>query len=132
MVLRAPRCAASVQPGQFVHLRVATGADILLRRPFSIHRAEGDRIEILYQILGEGTLRMAEKAVGDASMDLVGPLGRGWSVPETITHALFDAKFEILARRKVHAWEVKEAAVTMEDSIEGLALAINLNVHIAS
>jgi dihydroorotate dehydrogenase electron transfer subunit len=88
MVLKAPRCAESVLPGQFVHLRVATGADILLRRPFSIHRAEGDRVEILYQILGEGTLRMAEKSVGDASMDLVGPLGRGWSAPEGIAHAL--------------------------------------------
>ncbi len=88
MVLEAPRCAASVQPGQFVHLRVASGADIILRRPFSIHRAEGARVEILYQILGEGTLRMAEKPVGDTSMDIVGPLGRGWSVPEGAAHAL--------------------------------------------
>lgn len=89
MVLRAPRCAANVQPGQFVHLRVATGSRIILRRPFSIHRAERDSVEILYQILGEGTLRMAEKPVGDVSMDLVGPLGHGWEAPEGITHALF-------------------------------------------
>lgn len=89
MVLHAPRCAASVQPGQFVHLRITAGADIILRRPFSIHRADGDRVEILYQIVGEGTLRMAEKPVGDSSMDIVGPLGRGWSVPGAVTHALF-------------------------------------------
>jgi len=88
MVLRAPHCAASVRPGQFVHLRVAKGSDIILRRPFSIHRAYTDRVEVLYQILGTGTLRMAEKPVGDASMDLVGPLGRGWSAPETLSHAL--------------------------------------------
>ena len=91
MVLRAPRCAASVQPGQFVHLRVATGADIILRRPFSIHRAYGERIEILYQILGTGTLRMAEKSPGDQSMDLVGPLGHGWEHPDHVGNALLVA-----------------------------------------
>lgn len=88
MVLHAPHCAASVRPGQFVHLRLGRGTDIILRRPFSIHRAYADRVEILYQILGTGTLRMAETPVGDTSMDLVGPLGRGWSAPDTIAHAL--------------------------------------------
>lgn len=89
IVLQAPRCAELVLPGQFVHLRVATGADIILRRPFSIHRAYDDRIEILYQILGEGTLRLAEKEPGDTSMDLVGPLGHGWHAPEGTAHVLF-------------------------------------------
>jgi len=91
IVLRAPRCASLVKPGQFVHLRVATGADIILRRPFSIHRAYDDRIEILYQILGTGTLRLAEKPAADDSMDLVGPLGHGWGMPEGISHALLVA-----------------------------------------
>lgn len=91
IVLRAPQCARLVKPGQFVHLRVATGADIVLRRPFSIHRAYDDRIEILYQILGQGTLRLAEKTVGDESMDLVGPLGHGWQIPDGISHALLVA-----------------------------------------
>jgi dihydroorotate dehydrogenase electron transfer subunit len=90
MALHAPRTAAIVQPGQFVHLRVARGADIILRRPFSVHRVSGERIEILYQILGEGTLRMAEKTIGE-KMDVVGPLGRGWQVPETARHALLVA-----------------------------------------
>jgi dihydroorotate dehydrogenase electron transfer subunit len=71
-----------------VHLRVATGADIILRRPFSIHRAYGERVEILYQILGTGTLRLAETPAGDSSMDLVGPLGHGWQAPDGIAHAL--------------------------------------------
>lgn len=88
MVLRAPGCAETVQPGQFVHLRVQKGADFILRRPFSIHRVEGERVEILYQILGDGTLSMAEKPAGDESMDLVGPLGRGWSASEGLSHAL--------------------------------------------
>ena len=90
VVLHAPRTAAAIRPGQFVHLRVATGADIILRRPFSVHRTQGDRLEILYQILGRGTLRLAETPVG-AVMDVVGPLGHGWEVPEGATHALLVA-----------------------------------------
>lgn len=88
IILHAPRCAAHVEPGQFVHLRVTEAGDLILRRPFSVHRAEGERIEILYQVLGAGTLRLAEKEPGDRSMDLVGPLGSGWWVPEGTAHAL--------------------------------------------
>lgn len=91
VVLDAPRCAADIAPGQFVHLRVSTGTDLLLRRPFSVHRAYEGRIEILYQILGAGTLRLAEKEPGDDSMDIVGPLGRGWEVPEGAAHVLLVA-----------------------------------------
>jgi len=86
--MRAPRCAASIAPGQFVHVRVASGADIILRRPFSVHRVAGESIEILYQVLGAGTLRLAEKAPGDTSMDIIGPLGHGWSIPDGAAHAL--------------------------------------------
>lgn len=91
VALQAPRCAAAVLPGQFVHLRVGAGTDTILRRPFSIHRAYGNTIEILYQILGAGTLQLAEKAAGDTSMDLIGPLGRGWNVPDDASHALLVA-----------------------------------------
>jgi dihydroorotate dehydrogenase electron transfer subunit len=90
IVLHSPRIAASVQPGQFVHLRIDTGADIILRRPFSVHRVSGERLEILYQILGTGTLRLAEKPVG-AQMDALGPLGHGWSAPEGLSHVLLVA-----------------------------------------
>lgn len=91
IALHAPRCAATVRPGQFVHLRVSRGSELLLRRPFSIHRAVGDRIEILYQVLGAGTLQLAEKEQGDESMDLIGPLGHGWQVPVGTAHTLLVA-----------------------------------------
>jgi dihydroorotate dehydrogenase electron transfer subunit len=91
IALHAPRCAATIQAGQFVHVRVATGADIILRRPFSVHRALGERIEILYQVLGAGTLRLAKKEPGDETMDILGPLGHGWDVPEGLGHALLVA-----------------------------------------
>ena len=90
VVLEAPLTAASVSPGQFVHLRIARGADFILRRPFSVHRAPGDRIEILYQVLGRGTRALAELERG-AEMDLIGPLGTGWSIPAGADHALIVA-----------------------------------------
>jgi dihydroorotate dehydrogenase electron transfer subunit len=90
IALRAPKVAGAIAPGQFVHVRVATGTDFILRRPFSVHRVIGERIEILYQILGTGTLALAEKVAGDA-MDVVGPLGHGWAVPEGLGRALLVA-----------------------------------------
>ncbi|MBA4371147.1 MAG: dihydroorotate dehydrogenase electron transfer subunit [Coriobacteriaceae bacterium] len=90
LVLHAPHTAASIAPGQFVHLRIAQAADFILRRPFSVHRAEGERLEILYQVLGRGTRELSSKAPGDA-MDLIGPLGHGWEIPAEATHALLVA-----------------------------------------
>jgi dihydroorotate dehydrogenase electron transfer subunit len=90
LVLRAPRVAATVEPGQFIHLRIEAGADFILRRPFSVYRASGDVVEILYQVLGRGTRVLAGKRPGDA-MDAIGPLGHGWSVPSGTARALLVA-----------------------------------------
>lgn len=88
LVLDAPKCASAVLPGQFVHLRIGRDTGNILRRPFSVYRAGSGRIEILYQVVGQGTLQLAQKPAGDESMDVVGPLGRGWRVPEDAAHAL--------------------------------------------
>ncbi len=90
IVLSSPRIAATVRPGQFVHLRITENADFILRRPFSVHRALGERIEILYQVLGRGTRELSAKARGDV-MDAIGPLGHGWDVPEDAAHVLLVA-----------------------------------------
>lgn len=89
-VFEAPRIAEAVEPGQFVHLRIARGTDFILRRPFSVHRAAGPRIELLYQVLGKGTRALAAAERG-AEMDAIGPLGTGWRVPEGAAHALIVA-----------------------------------------
>ncbi len=90
VALAAARTASSVAPGQFVHLRIAEGADFILRRPFSVFRAGGGRIEILYQTLGRGTRALATVGPG-TEMDLIGPLGSGWKTPEGVAHALLVA-----------------------------------------
>lgn len=87
IVLDAPRTAATVEPGQFVHLRITRHADFILRRPFSVHRARGERLEILYQVVGRGTHALEDARPGDV-MDVIGPLGHGWVIPEGATSAL--------------------------------------------
>lgn len=87
LALEAPRVSAAIAPGQFVHLRITRGADFILRRPFSGHRAYDHRLELLYQVLGRGTRDLAEKERGD-ELDLIGPLGTGWRLGDGIRHAL--------------------------------------------
>lgn len=91
LTLRAPRCAGTILPGQFVHLRVRSRPANILRRPFSVHRVKGDTLEILYQVLGSVTRAMTELEPGDESTDVIGPLGNGWTIPESTAHALIVA-----------------------------------------
>ena len=51
--LTAPPVAQSVRPGQFVMLGLDPGP--LLRRPFSVYRAEGERLEVILKPVGAGT-----------------------------------------------------------------------------
>ena len=73
MRIRAPKCAATAQPGSFVHI---TCDDTLpMRRPLSIMRVEDDCIEILYKIVGDG-LRLLSKKRPGASISVLGPIGQ--------------------------------------------------------
>jgi dihydroorotate dehydrogenase electron transfer subunit len=79
MRLRAPEIAAAAQPGQFVHLRVKSGLDPLLRRPLSIGIAEGEHIGLLFRVVGHGT-RLLSQVVPSESLDLLGPLGNPFTL----------------------------------------------------
>ncbi|MBN2080478.1 MAG: dihydroorotate dehydrogenase electron transfer subunit [Spirochaetes bacterium] len=65
-------------PGQFVNVRVADGYDPLLRRPFSIFSHEGTEIGIVVKTVGRGTGLLSAREPG--SIDVIGPLGRGFSL----------------------------------------------------
>lgn len=80
MVLSCPQIARQARPGQFIHLRVCRSFPPLLRRPFSIHRLEGEKIELLYKVVGEGTKILSGKKRGEY-LDIVGPLGNGYRLP---------------------------------------------------
>ncbi len=78
--LQAPEIAAIAQPGQFVMVRCGHSHDILLQRPFSIHRIDnGEQIAILFNVVGRGTEWLAQCREGDY-LYLLGPLGKGFSL----------------------------------------------------
>jgi len=76
-------------PGQFVMVRLAGQVSPLLRRPFSIHDLilEENRVtsfDILYKIIGSGTEALSMSSAGDV-LDVLGPLGRGFSTRGTFS-----------------------------------------------
>ncbi len=74
---RAGPIAREVRAGQFVNVLLRPGP--LLRRPFSVHRTEGEIVELVLRAVGEGTGRLLELREGDR-VGLLGPLGRGFAL----------------------------------------------------
>lgn len=75
--LSTSQIGPQVEPGQFVHLLVPRLKCSVLRRPFSIFKADDDSVSILYKPVGRGTEAMKSVTEGD-SVDLIGPLGTGF------------------------------------------------------
>ena len=81
----APDIAERAHPGQFVSVGVL-GGGTLLRRAFSIysvsrHGPWAGTVEIVFDVVGEGTRWMSTLVKHDV-VDLVGPLGRGFPLPQ--------------------------------------------------
>lgn len=81
ITLDAPEICKTVRPGQFVNIKLTEMRDPLLRRPFSIHRISGETLEILFRVVGRGT-EFLSKLPKNTSLDLLGPLGRGFVVSD--------------------------------------------------
>jgi dihydroorotate dehydrogenase electron transfer subunit len=81
LVVRAPRIAPLVQPGQFAHIRILPLKDALLRRPFSIYQVNGETFSILYKAVGKGTEVLSRMKPGE-ELSAIGPLGHGFTVPK--------------------------------------------------
>ncbi|MFC1999003.1 dihydroorotate dehydrogenase electron transfer subunit [Chloroflexota bacterium] len=79
--LDCPQIASVAVPGQFVMVLCrGQGADVpLLRRPLSIHRVDGDRLALLYAVVGQGTQWLADRKTGD-QVDILGPLGNNFTI----------------------------------------------------
>lgn len=101
MRIFCPEIASKAKPGQFVMVRVAQLLDPLLRRPFGIHRLsqESDNprrkspptcIEILYRIVGKGTIMLSEKKRGE-EINLIGPLGNCFYLEQNLKTAIIVA-----------------------------------------
>ncbi len=82
LVLRAPALAAGAVSGQFVMLRVSENRDPLLARPFGIASVVSRKdIVLYYRVAGRGTTLLTTVRRGQR-LDLLGPLGKGFPVPD--------------------------------------------------
>ncbi|MHB1130830.1 MAG: dihydroorotate dehydrogenase electron transfer subunit [Chloroflexota bacterium] len=98
--LRAPWLAQGARPGQFVHVRVSSAADPLLRRPISLLRVgrsgqergglAPDEVALLIQVVGRGTAMLEGLRAGD-QLDVMGPLGRPFTLDPRAGHLLMVA-----------------------------------------
>lgn len=76
LVFHSKNLAQNVQPGQFLNLKINSGTDPFLRRPFSYYRVSASgRVEILYEVLGKGTHELTKKRPGESILAM-GPLGK--------------------------------------------------------
>jgi dihydroorotate dehydrogenase electron transfer subunit len=79
LTLSSEYIAQNAVPGQFVEVKVSDLGIPLLRRPLSIHRASGNSFEILYEVIGPGTILLSQKQKGE-KLNVLGPLGKGFKI----------------------------------------------------
>ncbi len=83
LTLEEGELAKTTRPGQFINLKINNREELLLRRPFSVAKMSSEQscVEIVYRIIGKGTEAMKGLRPGDV-VDLIGPLGQGFHLPE--------------------------------------------------
>lgn len=87
--VEAPDIAVEAKPGQFV--TISCGRDLTLRRPLSVHRVDKkEQISILFAVVGAGTHWLSQRLTGE-KLDLLGPLGNGFSVQPSTKKLLLAA-----------------------------------------
>lgn len=106
--MRCPEIASTVRAGQFVNLGWSPGP--LLRRPFSVYRAEGEEIEVVLKAVGVGTAQLLDMRAGDL-ISCLGPLGHGFEIRGAKTVALISGGLGVapmpLAAREAAALGMK-------------------------
>ncbi len=81
LTIEAPEITEGARPGQFLNICVQPGGARILRRPFSIARADraAGTVMVVFDPVGIGTQWLGARTKGDA-LDVVGPLGHGFNV----------------------------------------------------
>jgi dihydroorotate dehydrogenase electron transfer subunit len=77
--LESPQIVSQALPGQFVMVRCGEYFEYPLRRPFSIHQQDGNKLALLVNVVGRGTHWLTQCQAGN-QLDLLGPLGNGFSI----------------------------------------------------
>lgn len=114
--LQLPQEAADqidVHPGQFVEIRVTDSPSTYLRRPISICDYDPAKrvMTLLIRRAGEGTDRLCNLPEG-STLDIVGPLGNGFTIPAPGSTALLAGGGIGVAPLMLLGKRMKEAGVT--------------------
>jgi dihydroorotate dehydrogenase electron transfer subunit len=80
-----PLLSRITRAGQFVEIKIPQCADILWRRPFSVHDIHPDSqtIDLLFQAIGRGTAALTSLKSSDF-VDVLGPLGNSFVVDKNV------------------------------------------------
>lgn len=84
-IIQAPALALQANPGQFLQVKVGDAVSPLLRRPFGVHGTEGQKVKIMYEVVGPATTIFSNRQPGDY-LDVIGPLGNGFNLPPITCH----------------------------------------------
>jgi dihydroorotate dehydrogenase electron transfer subunit len=89
IVVRAPEKLGTIVPGQFVNVYIPDSATTFLRRPLSIHDVDVDKntFSLLIKAVGDGTRKLVQ-IEPQKDLDIVYPLGNGFSEPNKNEHVL--------------------------------------------
>lgn len=81
--LKTDKPLEGILPGQFVNVLIEDSPSTFLRRPFSISDVDysAHTLSLVVKIAGNGSRKLTEVEVG-AIVDMIYPLGNGFTVPE--------------------------------------------------
>lgn len=71
-------------PGQFINIKLE---GLFLRRPISVCHWDGEKLTIIYKVVGKGTEQMSRMAAGE-KLDVLAGLGNGFDVQKCGPHTL--------------------------------------------
>lgn len=96
ITLVAPEIAERARPGQFLAIQMPEGREFLLRRHFVIHQASrrggwAGTLEFVVDPTGPGTGWLGNTRAHEF-LDVIGPLGKGFSYPKRLTNCLLVAE----------------------------------------
>ncbi|MBI4418377.1 MAG: dihydroorotate dehydrogenase electron transfer subunit [Ignavibacteriales bacterium] len=128
--------SGSTLPGQFINVLVQKGHEPLLRRPFSVYRVEEETVEIIFNVVGKGTVLLAAKKRGDI-INILGPLGIPFGTGGSFRNAILIAGGLGIAPMPILAEHLRKNGKHIEvfagaRSGDQLALDHLENTHIAT
>jgi dihydroorotate dehydrogenase electron transfer subunit len=116
LVLAAPPPGPAASAGQFFQLECPATADCkpFFRRPMSVYKADPRRgeVEFLYKVTGAGTRGLERLAAGDP-IDIMGPLGVGFSLDPAWRHITVVGRGAGLATLAPLAWAARQAGIAV-------------------